>query len=68
MPVQLQAQLHTRCSGHLCTRGQRQQEEEVHLRGHQTEEAAAVKVTVIKAANMADLRQEEELGQEEQDQ
>ena len=49
-------------------KAQRQQEEEAHQGDHDHQMmvvAAAFKVMVIQAANMADHRQEEELGQEE---
>ena len=61
MPVQLQVQSLIQCSGHPCTQGQRQQEEEVLQ-----EEAAAVKV-MVKVDIQAHRRQEEEQDQEEED-
>ena len=65
MPVQLQAQSHIQCSGHPCTQGQRQQEEEVHQEGPQTKEVAVAVKDIIKVVNLAHHHQEEELGQEE---
>ena len=63
MLAQLQVQQPIRCSGHLCTPGRKQQEEEAHQEDLQIQGVAAPVNGVIKEA----LDQEEALGQEEQD-
>ena len=63
MQVQLQVQPCIHCSGHLCTPGRKQQEEETHQEGARIKKVAAPVNGVIKV----DIRQEEALGQEEQD-
>ena len=67
MPVQLQVQQHIQCSGHLCTLGRRQQEEEAHQEVLPIQGVAAPINGVIKAVIHQEeaLDQEEALGQEE---
>ena len=63
MQVQLQVQPCIHCSGHLCTPGRKQQEEETHQEVPRIREVAAP----VKGVIQVDSRQEEALGQEEQD-
>ena len=69
MLAQLQVQRHIHCSGHLCTPGRKQQEEETHQEVLQIKEVAAPVNGVIKVDIRQEeaLDQEEALGQEEQD-
>ena len=69
MPVQLQVQQPIHCSGHLCTPGRKQQEEEAHQEVLQIQGVAALVNGVIKGVIHQEeaLDQEEVLGQEEQD-
>ena len=68
MPVQLQAQQLIHCSGHRCTLGQRQQEEEAHQKVLPIQGVEALVNGVIKVVMHQEEApdQEEALGQEEQ--
>ena len=68
MPAQHRAQQLIHCSGHLCTLGRRQQEEEAHQEVLPTRGVEALVIGVIQVVIHQEevLDQEEALGQEEQ--